>query len=519
MTNKTFQGRIVQKHDTEANWKKATNFVPLKGELIIYDDLNKIKIGDGTTKVNDLKFDTATFYVNVTQGTGNFATADKTAQEVYDAYQAGYAVSAIAKFNGANFPYILPLAGVQSDDDGYILGFGALGSTRADASPQYPTVINLYGIWQMWIGNLVRNEDLATVAKTGSYNDLIDKPTIPSISGLATETYVNTKVAGIVNSAPETLDTLQELASALGNDPNFATTVATEIGKKANSADLATVAKTGDYSDLKGKRTVNGSTNNIETNFYVNFTQKNTTGLDSFQYTADKTIEEIKNAYNHGYNIVGKIANASSMGDLNLPLAIINPTENIFYFMGFGDTSGENAGSGIGLCYIVYDNGSWGGVGYTLALYSDLPDLATVATSGSYSDLINKRTVNGSIENVKTTFYVKFTMDYMADGTYKVMSNKTIDEIKNAYNNGYTIIGFTPNGNNQYNLTLSLYQVNIEKSLFTFITLDGLYLIAIGNNGGDTWTAEQVTLVDQDSLDLPTEYTEDEITTIYNNIT
>lgn len=382
MTNKTFQGRIVQKHDTEANWKKATNFVPLKGELIIYDDLNKIKIGDGTTKVNDLKFDTATFYVNVTQGTGNFATADKTAQEVYDAYQAGYAVSAIAKFNGANFPYILPLAGVQSDDDGYILGFGALGSTRADASPQYPTVINLYGIWQMWIGNLVRNEDLATVAKTGSYNDLIDKPTIPSISGLATETYVNTKVAGIVNSAPETLDTLQELASALGNDPNFATTVATEIGKKANSADLATVAKT-----------------------------------------------------------------------------------------------------------------------------------------GNYSDLINKRTVNGSIENVKTTFYVKFTMDYMADGTYKVMSNKTIDEIKNAYNNGYTIIGLTPNGNNQYNLTLSLYQVNIEKSLFTFITLDGLYLIAIGNNGGDTWTAEQVTLVDQDSLDLPTEYTEDEITTIYNNIT
>lgn len=55
-SNKTFQGRIIQKHDTEANWKKATNFVPLKGEIIIYDDLNKIKIGDGSTKVNDLKF-------------------------------------------------------------------------------------------------------------------------------------------------------------------------------------------------------------------------------------------------------------------------------------------------------------------------------------------------------------------------------------------------------------------------------------------------------------------------------
>lgn len=56
MANNTFQGRIIQKHDTEANWKKATNFVPLKGEIIIYDDLKKIKIGDGATKVGSLAF-------------------------------------------------------------------------------------------------------------------------------------------------------------------------------------------------------------------------------------------------------------------------------------------------------------------------------------------------------------------------------------------------------------------------------------------------------------------------------
>ena len=48
--------RIIQKHDSSANWAKATTFVPLKGEIIIYDDLGKIKIGDGATKVNDLPF-------------------------------------------------------------------------------------------------------------------------------------------------------------------------------------------------------------------------------------------------------------------------------------------------------------------------------------------------------------------------------------------------------------------------------------------------------------------------------
>lgn len=56
MVNKTFQGRIVQKHDTKANWDKATNFVPLKGEIIVYDDLKKIKIGDGATKIGSLAF-------------------------------------------------------------------------------------------------------------------------------------------------------------------------------------------------------------------------------------------------------------------------------------------------------------------------------------------------------------------------------------------------------------------------------------------------------------------------------
>ena len=52
--------------------------------------------------------------------------------------------------------------------------------------------------------------------------------------GYATQTYVNTAIANLVDSAPATLDTLNELAAALGDDPNFATTVATSIGTKQN---------------------------------------------------------------------------------------------------------------------------------------------------------------------------------------------------------------------------------------------------------------------------------------------
>lgn len=61
MSNKTFNGRIQNKHDTEAHWNLALNFVPLAGEIIIYDqDSNysyqRVKIGDGTTLVRNLPF-------------------------------------------------------------------------------------------------------------------------------------------------------------------------------------------------------------------------------------------------------------------------------------------------------------------------------------------------------------------------------------------------------------------------------------------------------------------------------
>lgn len=49
--------------------------------------------------------------------------------------------------------------------------------------------------------------------------------------GLATETYVDNKVASLVGSAPGTLDTLNELAQALGDDPNFATTIANQLSE------------------------------------------------------------------------------------------------------------------------------------------------------------------------------------------------------------------------------------------------------------------------------------------------
>ena len=76
-------------------------------------------------------------------------------------------------------------------------------------------------------------------------DDLADfEPTNPSsvvnLEGYATEEYVDSAISNVINSAPAALDTLNELATALGNDANFATTVTNALANKANISDIPT---------------------------------------------------------------------------------------------------------------------------------------------------------------------------------------------------------------------------------------------------------------------------------------
>jgi len=66
-----------------------------------------------------------------------------------------------------------------------------------------------------------------------------------STQSYATQTYVGTEVSNLVDSSPAALNTLNELAAALGDDPNFATTVTNSIALKAP---LASPSFTGNVS-------------------------------------------------------------------------------------------------------------------------------------------------------------------------------------------------------------------------------------------------------------------------------
>ena len=54
---------------------------------------------------------------------------------------------------------------------------------------------------------------------------------VPDLSGYATKSYVSQEINDLIGGAPGTLDTLKEIAEALGNNPNFATTVTEMINK------------------------------------------------------------------------------------------------------------------------------------------------------------------------------------------------------------------------------------------------------------------------------------------------
>jgi len=104
-------------------------------------------------------------------------------------------------------------------------------------------------------GNTVTDRISSAESSSNTYTDsLIGDNTVDGTGGNTVTDRIASAVSDLVDSAPTVLDTLNELAAALGDDPNFATTVAADIGTK--------VSKSGDT--MTGLLTLSGNpTNNF----------------------------------------------------------------------------------------------------------------------------------------------------------------------------------------------------------------------------------------------------------------
>ena len=195
MSEKQISARTQQKIDLTANWEKATNFVPKKGEIIVYSDgggtgTPKMKVGDGATKVGSLKFIEATMPDASTKVSGIVNTGEQTfgGEKTFKGYtrfitggtSSGYGI-AIGAVDSSN-PYMY----LDKDTLGFGIQNTSGGSTQtrltfssnqievrgaiiSSASNPYKNLGSSDTPWTNgYITNLHGNADTATSAATAS---------------------------------------------------------------------------------------------------------------------------------------------------------------------------------------------------------------------------------------------------------------------------------------------------------------------------------------------------------------
>ena len=434
--------------------------------------------------------------------------------------------------------------------NGIVIPEKGINSWYEELANNYTLIDNHLGDADKHLNQEEKNkiDTLSNVASTGDYNDLNNKPTIPSkvselindvnfISGVSweeidskplvytpdththvvsditdlniptktsdldndcdytTTSYVDTKVANLVSSAPETLDTLNELASALGNDPNFATTIASQIGNKANSSDvytkqetdtllsnkastvdLATVATTGSYNDLTNKPTiptVNNATLTI---------QKNGTTVKTFTANSSANVTcniEVPTKVSQLTNDSGFIVDVSGKADKATTLSGYGITD------AYTKTQVDNKISGL-----------VNSAPETLDTLNELanalgndPNFATtvatqIGTKANNSDVVHKRgneTIAGSKTFTGRMFLKSSTFErgnlpsnnIIEDREFELLdkNNKRIFSIMNYYftdGNGKSVMyAYNPNTTNYNNLigiSFDFDNVNSQKS-------------------------------------------------------
>lgn len=320
---------------------------------------------------------------------------------------------------------------------------------------------------------------LATVATSGSYNDLSNKPTIPAAQ-VNSDWNATSGVARILNKP-----TIPTATSDLTNDSGFITNTVNNLVNYTPTTGLAEVATSGSYNDLEDKPTIpaaqvnsdwnsdsgvsqilnkpalatvatSGSYNDLSNKPIIpaaqvqsNWTQSDNTKVDyiknkpslatvatsgSYNDLSNKpTIPTVNNAtltiQKNGTTVKTFTANASS----NVTANITVPTKT-------SDLTNNGA-----------DNTS---------TYVEADELATVATSGSYNDLSNKPTIpaaqiqsNWTQTNTTSKDYIKNKPNLATvatSGSYNDLSNKpTIPTVNNGtltiQHNEETVQTFTAN--------------------------------------------------------------------------
>lgn len=240
---------------------KGTSTTDLEGDFGAYSEIDTYTVyGDANETIN-LGF----FRVN--NGAAKEGQYGLMYKSTYDTTANGI-VDNSEKLEGRT---IAQIQADITDAIGASNGIASLDATTKLERAQVPTMnVTLEGDVS---GNFAVDGSLNTIVNvvvqdnshSHTFSNLTATPTTLSGYGITdadtsaqVTTKINNAVAALVDSSPATLDTLNELAAALGDDPNFATTTSTALGNKVvKNADI--VAGTGTKITYDTKGLVTGS--------------------------------------------------------------------------------------------------------------------------------------------------------------------------------------------------------------------------------------------------------------------
>ena len=248
---------IKIRRGTTTQWT-ASNRVLQLGELGLDTTLNKLKAGNGTTAWSSLPFLQADADVTeLAQDAVATALANGTHSNITVTYSdSGNSISlatgpdVITQTSLSN-TLTNPTTGyVAIGDVGQADGVASLDSNGKIPDSEIPSTIardteipsstsSLPEGTNLYFTDERAQDAVGNAVGTGlSYNDTTGAISVDT-STIATQSYVGTAVSNLVDAAPTTLNTLNELAAALGDDANYASTVSTALGNKLDSTTAA----------------------------------------------------------------------------------------------------------------------------------------------------------------------------------------------------------------------------------------------------------------------------------------
>jgi hypothetical protein len=244
----------------------STEPTPKKGLLIFNTATNKFGVGNGTSFDYMVTSTLSTTDVQniiksmIVQGANITVAYDSTAKTLTFSVQAdGAATSATLRTLGtgalqATAGNDARLSDTRTPTDGSVTNV-KVSSTAGITLDKLAETTGLKILTAAERTKLANIAASATANQTDAYllsrTNHTGTQTVATISDF--NSAVQAKLDALVNGAPGTLDQLNELANAIGNDPNFAATLSTSLATKADKSALAAVATSGSYADLLNK--------------------------------------------------------------------------------------------------------------------------------------------------------------------------------------------------------------------------------------------------------------------------